>query len=77
MKNATLIINNGEEFSDDIWQYKAKFTEYQWKEAFEEFARIVQDAYDYLIEDEMYPDDKLYQVGDVANMLRSIEVKLK
>ena len=77
MGNATLVINNSKEFCDDIWQYKNDFSEEQWKAAFKEFASIIQDAYDYLNKDDEYPDDKLYQVGDVANMLSSIEVKLK
>ena len=78
--NATLIITNGERFSEDIWQDADSFTEEQWKEAFEDFARVIQDAYDYLDEEhheDMYPADRLYQLGDVANMLRSIEVQLK
>lgn len=84
MKNAELTINNGAKFSDDIWQYEAEFTEKQWRETIEEFADVLQDAYDFLDQelydedgnDVTYPDDMLYQIGDVINMLRSIDVFL-
>ena len=84
MKNAELTINNGAKFSDDIWQYEAEFTEKQWRETIEEFANVLQDAYGFLDQelydengnDVTYPDDMLYQIGDVINMLRSIDVFL-
>ena len=76
MKNATLIINNSEKFADDIWQYDADFTEKQWKEAIDSFASNLQDIYDWICNNEEFNmDDKLYILGDVINMLSSIDVK--
>lgn len=90
MKNATLIIKNGENFSNDIWQYNADFTKEQWYEVIKGFSDIISEAKKTLenieIEleefDELYPlienfgDDKLYQLGDIINFFKSIDVKL-
>ena len=73
--NATLVVNNAKKFSDDIWQYDADFTEEQWKEAIENFADNLQDIYNWLTCNEDFDmDDKLYILGDVINMLNSIDV---
>lgn len=78
MKNATLIVNNSEKFSDDIWQYKSDFTETQWKESIDNFADNLQDIYNWLTCNEEFDmDDKLYILGDVINMLNSIDVRKK
>lgn len=85
MNNATLVIKNNREFADDIWQYKAEFTEKQWKETVTGFAEALQNAYDFLDQelfdeegnDITYPADMLYQIGDVINMLTSIGIRLE
>ena len=79
MESAILVINDEKKFCYDIWQYKNTFTEEEWKSTIRNFADIIQDAYKYLSEErekgDVYPDDKLYQVGDVANMLYSIGLR--
>lgn len=83
MKNATLVVHNSAKFSNDIWQCDSDFNTKQWKLAIKTFAEITQDVYDFLCQslydkngkEITYPDDKLYQLGDVANMLNSIGVK--
>lgn len=74
----TLIINNSEKFSNDIWQTDDDFTEKEWKEAINSFVDNLQDIYNWLCDnDDCGFDmiDKLYILGDVINMLNSIEVK--
>lgn len=76
MKNATLIVNNSEKLSNDIWQCNNDFTEKQWKDAINSFADNLQDIYNWLNENEDFDmDNKLYILGDVINMLNSIDVK--
>ena len=78
MKNATLIVNDSEKFSDDIWQCKSDFTETQWQDAMESFAISLQDIYNWLDENEEFDmPDCLYVLGDVINMLHNIDVKRK
>jgi len=78
MKNGTLIINDSEKLSNDIWQCDYDFTEDQWQDAVENFAENLQDIYDWLTCNEDFDmDDKLYILGDVINMLNSIDVKKK
>ena len=80
MSGATLVINDHEKFCENIWQYKVKWTEEKWKEVIENFAENLQDAYHYLDQDrgdDTFPDNQLYIVGDIINMLCSIDVKLK
>lgn len=77
--NATLVINNGKEFANDIWQYKADWSIDQWKAAVKEFANTVKWARDLIIEldPEHYEggDQNLYQLGDIMNFFDSIDVK--
>lgn len=85
-KNATLVVTNSEQFCNDIWQYENEdFKIKEWKASIKGFAEVVQAAYDFL-DQELYDedgnemefgDDVLYQLGDVANMLRSIDIKIK
>jgi len=85
-KNATLVVTNSTQFCNDIWQYENEdFKIKEWKASIKGFAEVVQAAYDFL-DQELYDedgnemefdDDVLYQLGDVANMLRSIDVKMK
>lgn len=77
-KNGTLIINNAEEFCNNIWQYKNVFTEEQWKEIINSFASNLQDIYNWLTCNEEFDmEDKLYVLGDTINMLNSIDVTTK
>lgn len=76
--NGTLIINDSEKFSNDIWQSEDNFTEEEWKEAIDSFASNLQDIYDWICENEdcgFDMPDRLYVLGDVINMLNSIDVK--
>ena len=78
MKSATLVIYDGKRFAKDIWQADGDFTKEQWKQTIRGFADVLEDVYDYLDQDrgdDTYPDDKLYIVGDIMNMLLSIDVK--
>jgi len=78
MKNATLIINNSEKFSDDIWQSEDNFTVEEWKETIDSFASNLQDIYDWIDgNDDFDMPDRLYVLGDVINMLNSINVRKK
>ena len=85
MKNATLVINDETEFCEDIWQYRNSFTEEQWNELIKGFANTLNNAYRFINQelydengDEVYfPDDELYVVGDIINMLLAIDVKKK
>lgn len=78
MKNGTLVVNNSEKLSNDIWQCNNDFTEEQWKEAINSFADNLQDIYNWLNDNEDFDmDDKLYILGDVINMLGSIDVEKK
>lgn len=75
--NATLVIHNERAFVDDIWQYENEFTVEEWREVIEGFASIVSEAREVLeeMETENFMDDKLYQLGDVANFFNSIAIK--
>lgn len=76
--NGTLIINNSEKFSDDIWQIDGDFTEKEWKEIISNFASNLQDIYNWLSDNDgcgFDMVDKLYVLGDVINMFNSIDVK--
>lgn len=74
--NGTLIVNDSEKFSNDIWQNEDNFTEEEWKEAIDSFASNLQDIYDWIDEnDDFDMPDRLYVLGDVINMLNSIDVK--
>lgn len=83
MKNATLVINNPEGFADDIWQYDdpADWDEKTWGESIESLTENAQMIYEYLYDTEIDDDDcpitdsEIYILGDLINMLRSIEVK--
>lgn len=93
MANATLVINDSEKFMDDIWQYEGDFNKSDWEGSIEEWSEILSELYEIIgtedfcnfitklskeipeIED--FGDDKLYQLGDLINMLNSIDVKMK
>lgn len=83
--NATLVISNEEDFCNDIWQYRNNFTEEQWSETIKGFAGTLNNAYRF-INQELYnkngdevcfPDDELYVIGDIINMLLAIDIKKK
>ena len=84
IKNTAQTITNNAKFSDDIWQYDAEFTTEQWKETIDGFVDIISEAKELLeeiqeeecMEDYDFGDDKLYQLGDIINMLSSIDVKV-
>ena len=85
MKNATLVIRNSEKFADDIWQCEEDFSRSQWKEALSTFVDALNEAYEFL-DQELYDEDgtetvfgadKLYIIGDVINMLSSINVSVE
>ena len=77
MKNARLIIDCPEEFSQDIWQCGANgMSDTEWKEAFEYMIDNMQNLYNELCETEEYGagTEGLYSLGDAINMLRSLEI---
>ncbi len=84
MANANLVITNNVGFSEDIWQYDAEFTTEQWKGTIKEFVEIIAEAKEILedaqeekfMENYDFGDDKLYQLGDIINMLSSINVRV-
>lgn len=76
--NGTLIVNNARELANDVWQDRADFTESEWKAAVDNFASNLQDIYDWLCENEdcgFDMPDKLYILGDVINLLKSVDVR--
>ena len=75
--NGTLIINNSKKFANDIWQADSHFTEEEWGKAINYFARNLQDIYDWLDNEDFDMQDKLYILGDVINMLNSIDIDVK
>lgn len=92
MKNATLVINNSKKFSDDIWQYENNFSETKWNVAKQSWIEILETLYriidtesfsDFMElftksrEDLCFGDAELYQLGDIINMLSSIDIKVK
>lgn len=81
-KNATLVINNGEGFENDIWQTFGGFNKSQWEEAIKCLADNLQTIYDALdsntdeseaLQEEFGYD--IYQLGDVINLLKNIDIK--
>ena len=78
VKNGTLIVNNSNGLSNDIWQTSDDFTDKEWKEAIDSFSSNLQDIYDWICDNEdcgFDMPDRLYVLGDVINMLNSIDVK--
>lgn len=92
MANATLVINDSEKFMDDIWQYEGDFSKSDWKGSIEEWSKILNELYEIISTEDFYyfitklskeipeiedfGDDKLYQLGDLINMLNSIDVEI-
>lgn len=79
MRNATLVIHNGKEFENDIWQTNDNFNQIQWAVAVDDMADILQDIYNKINKSEMdlVTDAELYVLGDAINMLDSIDVTLE
>lgn len=73
--NATLVINNSNNLMYDIWQYKNDFDKQQWKSAICSFCETLQDIYDNFSED--IPNDRLYVLGDVINLLGNIDLEVE
>jgi hypothetical protein len=74
--NAKLVIKNSPLFMDDIWQYQDEGKDKEWWEkAKDGFVETLQSIYDEC--GEHIPDDKLYVLGDVINMLDNIEVEME
>lgn len=77
MKNATLVIYDSEKFVDDIWQYTRDFNEQEWKSSIESMADNLNKIYKYMLTTEEHGAGscELYMLGDVINMLKSIDVR--
>ena len=81
-KNAVLLIKNSDGFEDDIWQISGdNFRPNEWVTAIKNFADNAQIIYDWI--DDLDNDDDvggvgfdLYVLGDLINMLRSIDVEV-
>lgn len=79
-KNAVLLIKNRDGFEDDIWQISGdNFELNEWKTAINNFADNAQSIYDWINNLEMIVESKfdLYVLGDLINMLRSIDVEIE
>ena len=82
-KNAILLIKNSDGFEDDIWDLSGdNFSPNEWKSAIENFTDNAQIIYDWI--GTIDNDDviggvgfDLYVLGDLINMLRSIDVEVK
>lgn len=81
MRNATLVIHNGKEFENDIWQTNDNFNQIQWAVAVDDMADILQDIYNKIdnlqSKTDLITDAELYVLGDAINMLDSIDVTLE
>ena len=80
MKNAKLVINNPQGFANDIWQYNVPDADFKWSDAIKGFADTLQDIYDFFCTEEgdgIIDDGHKYVLGDVINMLYSIDVKVR
>lgn len=77
--NATLVVNNTNEFEEDILQQVQDFTENEWKDYIKSLAQNLQDLYNDLLKTEEYGGGtaELYVLGDVINMLQAIDVEVK
>lgn len=77
--NATLVINDANEFEEDILQQVQDFTENEWKEYIKSLAQNLQDLYNDLLKTEEYGGGtaELYVLGDVINMFQAIDVEVK
>ena len=75
-KNAILSIRNNKEFMNDIWQMKGSgFTQEQWEITIKSFSDTLKALYDF-VDDGLPPGIDLYILGDVINMLDSIDVEV-
>ena len=77
-KNAYLSIRNSRKFESDIWQYGVgdapNFNEGQWKSVINNFAETLQSIYNDISDGKEVDESDLYVLGDVVNMLFSIDV---
>lgn len=83
-KNAVLLIKNKDGFEDDIWQTSGdNFELNEWKTAINNFADNAQSIYDWIdnLENKglitVGSEFELYVLGDLINMLRSINVEIE
>jgi len=79
-KNAVLLIKNRDGFEDDIWQISGdNFELNEWKTAINNFADNAQSIYDWIdnLETTVGSEFDLYVLGDLINMLRSIDVEIE
>ena len=76
--NATLVIRDTNKFEDDIWQTDIDdFSAGDWKNAISNLADNAESIYNWIDTlDEYPPDFDPYILGDVINLLRSIDVKV-
>lgn len=76
MKNGTLLINHNAKFQEDIWQTNEDWEMVDWNKSIRYQADVLQNLYDELSETEEYSGgcEELYVLGDVINMLNSIDV---
>ncbi len=79
-KNAVLLIKNRDGFEDDIWQISGdNFELNEWETAINNFADNAQSIYDWIdnLETTVGSEFDLYVLGDLINMLRSIDVEIE
>jgi len=79
-KNAVLLIKDRDGFEDDIWQISGdNFELNEWKTAINNFADNAQNIYDWIddLEITIGSEFDLYVLGDLINMLRSIDVEIE
>ncbi len=75
MKNATLVISNPEGLEQDVWTEKENFIEGQWQSAIAYLVVEGQELYDRLSE-ETGGTSQVYALGDMLNLLRSIDIRI-
>lgn len=73
--NGTLIINNSKKFTYDIFQQECDFTEKEWEELIKYYVEVLGDVYSWFEEHYGESEFDLYTLGDIINMLDSIDVK--
>ena len=74
--NATLVIDNNEQFANDIWQDESSFSTAEWKVQFDEWIDFLYTIRREYQEKEWSGSLEEYTLGDIINFFSSIDVKV-